>query len=110
MYPHAKRPGEITGETLFRQKYGDCVIIGNNTNIAVFVIPAKSRKTGREPESGSALDDTIFLDSGSRYALRRSSGRRSRCLLRGMTAFLNFDTVSWRMDSTGGSSHLNSEL
>jgi hypothetical protein len=79
MYPHAKRPGEITGETLVRQKYEGCVIIGKNTNIVVFVIPAKPRKTGREPESRSASDDLVFLDSGSRYASRRSSG---------MTAFL----------------------
>jgi len=81
-YSPAKRPGEITGEKLLRQKYAGCVIIGKNTNIAVFVIPAKPRKTGREPESRSAWDDLISLDSGSRYASRRSSG---------MTAFLNYD-------------------
>jgi hypothetical protein len=92
MYPHAKRPGEIAGETLVRQKNGDFAIIGKTKHIAVFVIPAKPRKTGREPESRSAWADLIFLDSGSRYASRRSSG---------MTAFLYFDIVSWRMDSTG---------
>ncbi len=38
------------------------------------VIPATSRDAGSEPGSRSPRDDAISLDSGSRYASRRSSG------------------------------------
>jgi hypothetical protein len=53
--------------------------------VSQFVIPAKPRETGREPGSRSPRDDAISLDSGSRYAARRSSG---------MTGFIHYDTVS----------------
>jgi len=49
------------------------------------VIPAKPRETGREPGSRSFRYDDISLDSGSRYAARRSSG---------MTGFIHYDTPS----------------
>ncbi len=53
--------------------------------VSQFVIPAKPRETGREPGSRSTRDDAISLDSGSRYAARRSSG---------MTGFIHYDTAS----------------
>jgi len=53
--------------------------------VSQFVIPAKPRETGREPGSRSPRDDAISLDSGSRYAARRSSG---------MTDFIHYDTPS----------------
>jgi hypothetical protein len=58
MYPHAKRPREITGETLVHQKYAGCVIIGKNTNIAVFVIPGLNRNP-------LFLQIVTLLDAGS---------------------------------------------
>ncbi len=45
-----------------------------NEAVSQFVIPAKPRETGREPGSRSPRDDAISLDSGSRYAARRSPG------------------------------------
>jgi len=57
--------------------------------VSQFVIPAKPRETGREPGSRSPRDIAISLDSGSRYAARRSSG---------MTGFPHYDTVSLGAD------------
>ena len=39
-----------------------------------FLIPAKSRETGREPGSRSLRYEAVFLDSGSLSASLRSSG------------------------------------
>jgi hypothetical protein len=56
-------------------------------NVSQFVIPAKSRETGREPGSRNPRDDNNFVDSGSRYAAHRSSG---------MTGLKYYDTASIR--------------
>ncbi len=42
--------------------------------VSQFVIPAEFRKTGRDPGSISSRYDAVFLDSGSLYSSRRSSG------------------------------------
>jgi hypothetical protein len=62
--------------------------------VSQFVIPAKPRETGREPGSRISWIDLVFLDSGSRNALHRSSG---------MMVYLHCDTVSDR----GGLALLN---
>jgi len=58
--------------------------------VSQFVIPAKPRETGREPGSRSQRDDAVSLDSGSRYAARRSSG---------MTGLRYYDTASISKDN-----------
>jgi hypothetical protein len=53
--------------------------------VSQFVIPAKSRETGREPGSRSPRYDAHFLDSISRFAAHRSFG---------MTGLRYYDTAS----------------
>ena len=58
--------------------------------VSQFVIPAKSRETGGEPGPISSRHDDVFMDSGSLFASRRSSG---------MTLFSNCVTA-WKAGKT----------
>jgi hypothetical protein len=76
MYPHAKRPGGISGETLVHQKYADCDMIDKNTNIAVFVIPGLTR-------------NPLFFQFFTHWMPDQVRHDRQK-----LNAFLNYDEVS----------------